>query len=205
MAPERFRGESDARCDVYALGATLYEMLTLRRAFEGENQLELIHWVENDPPVPPRQHDRDIPRDLETIVLKALRKNPGDRFASAGEMAQELRRYLENRPIRSRPIPYYQQFWRWCQRNPWLAGANITAATLTTILAVLSTFAWLTDRNRLNVIVKQRDAIQKAETEGRERLFDSLASQARHAVQPADGTAVRKPEGPERGGGNRSS
>jgi len=179
MAPERFRGDSDGRCDVYAVGATLYEMLTLRRAFEGENQLELIHRIENDPPVPPRHHDHHIPRDLETIVLKALAKVRNDRFANADEMAQELRRFLENRPIRSRPIPYYQQFWRWCQRNPWLAAANITAAALTTILAVVSTFAWLTDRNRLRLIVAQRDSIQKAEAEGRERLFDSLTSQAR--------------------------
>ncbi len=179
MAPERFRGDSDGRCDVYALGATLYEMLTLRRAFEGENQLELIHRIENDPPVPPRRHDGHIPRDLETIVLKALAKDPEDRFATAEKMAKDLRLFLENRPITSRPIPFYQQFWRWCQRNPWLAGANITAAALTTILAVVSTFAWLTDRNRLHLIVAQRDAIQKAEAEGREQLFESRTSQAR--------------------------
>jgi len=182
MAPERLRGFSDGRCDVYALGATLYELLTLRPAFDGSNQLELIHQIERDAPVRLRQIDGRISRDLETIVLKALAKNPGDRFASASEMAQELRRYLENRPIRSRPIPFYQQFWRWCQRNPWLAGANIAAATLTTLLAAVSTFAWWTDRDRLRQITRQRDAIQKAETEGRERLFDSHVSNA-HAIR----------------------
>ena len=118
MAPERFRGVSDRGCDVYALGATLYELLTLRPAFEGKDQLELIQRIENEPPVPPRQLDRRIPRDLETIVLKALAKDPSHRFASAEEMAAELRRFAENRPIHSRPIPYYQQFWRWCKRNP---------------------------------------------------------------------------------------
>ena len=128
MAPERFRGVSDRRGDLYALGATLYELLTFRPAFEGKDQLELIHRIENDPPVPPRQLDRRIPRDLETIVLKALAKDPSDRFASAEELADELRRFVENRPIHSRPIPYYQQFWRWCKRNPWLAAANVTAA-----------------------------------------------------------------------------
>jgi eukaryotic-like serine/threonine-protein kinase len=107
-------------------------MLTLRRAFEGENQLELIHRIENNRPVPPRQHDGHIPRDLETIVLKALAKDPNHRFATADEMARDLRLFLENRPIRSRPIPFYQRFWRWCQRNPKLAAANIAAATLTT-------------------------------------------------------------------------
>ena len=85
----------------------------------------MIHRIENEPPVPPRQLDRRIPRDLETIVLKALAKDPNDRFASAEELADELRRFVENRPIRSRPVPFYQQFWRWCKRNPWLAAANI--------------------------------------------------------------------------------
>ena len=67
---------------------------------------------------------RGIPADLETIVLKALAKAPGDRFESADEMGAELRRYVENRPIRSRPIPAYQRFWRWCIRNPGLAAAG---------------------------------------------------------------------------------
>src|SRR5262249_34933373 len=93
MAPERFRGVSDPRCDLYALGATLYEMLTLRSAFKGDDHLQLIRRIENEPPVPPRQLERGIPADLETIVLKALAKNPDDRFGSAEEMAAELRRY----------------------------------------------------------------------------------------------------------------
>ena len=179
MAPERFAGFSDERCDVYALGATLYEMLTLRRAFEGENQLELIHRIENDPPVPPRQHDRHIPRDLETIVLKALAKDPNHRFATAEKMATDLRLFLDNRPITSRPIPFYQRFWRWCQRNPGLAAANIAAATLTTILALVSTIYALIYLDQLRQITKQRDAIQRAAAEGRQQLFASLTSQAR--------------------------
>ena len=146
MAPERFRGLSDPCCDVYALGATLYELATLHPPFEGKNHVELIEQIERYPPVPPRQLDHRVPRDLETIVLKALAKNPHDRFASAEAMSDELRRFVENRPIRSRPIPFYQQFWRWCQRNPGLAAANITAAVLTTVLAVVSTVAAWTFR-----------------------------------------------------------
>ena len=104
MAPERFRGVSDRRCDIYALGATLYELLTLRPVFESADRLRLIDQIVHEPPAPPRQLDRRIPRDLETIVLKALAKDPKDRFATADELAAELRRFLENRPIRSRPI-----------------------------------------------------------------------------------------------------
>ncbi len=99
--------------------------------------------------MPPRELDPKIPSDLETIVLKALAKEPGDRFASAEEMAADLRLFVDNRPIRSRPIPYHEQFWRWCKRNPGLATANITAAALTTVLAIVSTVAALIyyDRN----------------------------------------------------------
>ena len=164
MAPERFRGVSDRTGDIYALGATLYELLTFRHAFEGKDQLELIHRIENDPPVPPRQLDRKIPRDLETIVLKALAKDPNHRFASALELAAELRRFVENRPIRSRPIPYYQQFWRWCKRNPWLATANVTAAVLTTVLAIVSTIAAFIYRDRNHRAVVDNRRIERAGT-----------------------------------------
>ncbi len=179
MAPERFRGLSDRRGDLYALGATLYELLTLRHAFEGRDQLDLIRRIEDEPPVPPRQLDRKIPPDLETIVLKVLAKDPSHRFASAEELAAELRRFVENRPIHSRPIPYYQQFWRWCKRNPWLATANVTAATLTTILAIVSTVAAFIYRDRNEQAVHDNQKIQKAETETREQLLGALQSGAR--------------------------
>jgi eukaryotic-like serine/threonine-protein kinase len=179
MAPERFRGVSDRRGDVYALGATLYELLAFRQLFEGKDQLELIHRIENDPPVPLRQIDRRIPRDLETIVLKTLAKDPNHRFSSALELAEELRRFVEYRPIRSRPIPYYQQFGRWCKRNPWLAAANVTAATLTTVLAVVSTVAAFIYRDRSAQAVRDNVRIERAQSETREQLFKALYTQAR--------------------------
>ena len=94
MAPERFRGVTDRRADIYAVGATLYEMLALRPAFAERDQIQLIDQISHLPPVSLRQLDRRIPRDLETIVLKALAKNPLDRFATAGELRDELRRFL---------------------------------------------------------------------------------------------------------------
>jgi eukaryotic-like serine/threonine-protein kinase len=179
MAPERFRGLSDRRCDIYSLGATLYELLTLRPAFESADRVRLIDQIVHEPTVPPRQLDRKIPRDLETIVLKALAKDSNHRFASAEEMAAELRRFVEYRPIRSRPIPYYQQFWRWCKRNPWLATANVTAATLTTVLAVVSTIAAFIYRDRNFQAVRDNVRIQRAQGETREQLFKALQAQAR--------------------------
>ena len=186
MAPERFRGVSTAQCDVYALGATLYEMTTLRPPFQGKDQLQLIHMVENDPPIPPREIERRIPRDLETIVLKALAKNPGDRFGTAREMADELRRFLENRPIHSRPVPIYQHLWRWCKRNPGLAGACLTAVSLLIVLAIGSPLAAWTFRDQRNQIRGHLKQVQSSESharaanlEGRKQLFHALYDRAR--------------------------
>ena len=141
MAPERFRGVTDPRGDVYSLGATLYELLTLKPAFAERDQARLIDQITHESPVPLRQHDRRIPRDLETLVQKALAKDPKDRFASAAELGDELRRYLESRPIRSRPILASERLWRWCKRNPGLAALNALAATLTILVAIVSTMA----------------------------------------------------------------
>jgi hypothetical protein len=184
MAPERFRGVSDRRCDLYALGATLYELLTLRPAFDSHDRLRLIDQIVNEPPAPPRQLDRRLPRDLETIVLKALAKDPKDRFATADELAAELRRFLENRPIRSRPIPAYERLWRWCKRNPGLAAANIAAALLTTVLAIVSTIAAWTyygQRNELRFEKSLTEAnfhrAEQAERQARLALGQSLVSE----------------------------
>jgi serine/threonine protein kinase/WD40 repeat protein/tetratricopeptide (TPR) repeat protein len=177
MAPERFRGVSDPRCDVYALGATLYEMVTLRPCFSGQSHAQLIHRIEHEHPVPPRQIEPVIPMDLETIVLKSLAKNPGDRFDTADEMAAELRRYVENRPIRSRPIPAYQRFWRWCKRNPKLAAAGMTAAAATVALAIVSSVAARTYSDQLNALKVEQQLTRKAERKAQQELGNSLVTE----------------------------
>jgi eukaryotic-like serine/threonine-protein kinase len=141
MAPERFQGVTNPLGDVYSLGATLYELLTLKPAFAERDQARLIDQITHESPAPLRQHDPRIPRDLETLVLKALAKEPKDRFATADELGAELRRFLENRPIRSRPTSASERLWRWCKRNPAMAALTALAATLTTIIAIVSTVA----------------------------------------------------------------
>jgi eukaryotic-like serine/threonine-protein kinase len=168
MAPERLRGNSDRRGDIYSLGATLYELLVLRPPFEESDQIRLMEQVRNDAPVPPRQFDRHIPRDLETIVLKTLAKDPKDRFGSAGELADELRRFVEGRTIRSRPVSVVERFWRWCKRDPWLAGANVAAALLTTVLAVLAI-----------VLHDQAQALRVARVRSDRSALDAYIAQAR--------------------------
>jgi serine/threonine protein kinase len=93
-------------------------MLTLQPAFDGTDQLRLIDRIVNDRPKPPRLIDGRVPRDLETIVLRALAKDPKDRFGSAGAMAEELRRFIAGRPIHSRPVSIAERRRRWCKRDP---------------------------------------------------------------------------------------
>jgi eukaryotic-like serine/threonine-protein kinase len=184
MAPERFRGVSDRRCDIYALGATLYELLTLRPVFESDDRLRLIDQVVHETPAAPRQLDHRIPRDLETIVLKALAKDPKDRFATADELAAELRRFLENRPIRSRPISTSERLWRWCKRNPAVAALSALAASLTTIIAIVSTVAAWTYYRQSNELRSEQSLTkaslsraEHAEHKARLALGQSLVSE----------------------------
>ncbi len=160
MSAERLKGMSNRRCDIYSLGTTLYELLAMRPAFDGEGQVRVIEQINAGKPAPLRQIDHRIPKDLETIVLKAMAKEPQDRFASAADMADDLRRFLEGRPIRSRPIPIYEQIWRWVRRNPWLSLANALAAASTIAIAVISTLAAHTLR-------EQRDALWEQERENK--------------------------------------
>jgi WD40 repeat protein/serine/threonine protein kinase len=128
MAPERFQGACDRRADIYGLGLTLYELLTLVPAFDCADRLMLIDRIGKQEPRRPRALDPRIPRDLETIVLKAIEKEPGRRYQTAEELAHDLRCLLEDRPIRARRSAPWERTWRWCRRNPWIAVSAFTAA-----------------------------------------------------------------------------
>jgi WD40 repeat protein/serine/threonine protein kinase/tetratricopeptide (TPR) repeat protein len=176
MAPERFRGEGDARADVYALGLTLYEMLTLRPAFDAYDRLKLIEQIKAEEPRHPRALDPRIPRDLETIVLKAIDKDPKRRYARADDLAQDLQRFIEDRPVLARRSSLLERAWRTCKRNP--LAATLAAGLLVVLAIGLAgvTTQWLraeanADRARVqeaealharNDAVFQRDEAQQA-------------------------------------------
>jgi serine/threonine protein kinase/WD40 repeat protein len=138
IPPERFQGQSDARGDVYALGLTLYELLTFRPAFEDSERHRLIERILHDDPPAPRKLNPSVPRDLETIVLKAISRDPHQRYASASALAEDLERFLEDRPIRARRVSARERFWRWCKRNPSLASATGLAALGLLAVAVVA-------------------------------------------------------------------
>jgi serine/threonine protein kinase/WD40 repeat protein/Tfp pilus assembly protein PilF len=129
MAPERLRGWSDPRSDVYGLGITLYELLTLRPAFEDANRSRLTEQITHDEPPRPRHVDRLIPRDLETIVLKATAKEPARRYHTAAELAEDLGRFLAGEPVRARRTGMWQRAVKWVRRRPAVAALLAVSAT----------------------------------------------------------------------------
>jgi WD40 repeat protein len=127
MAPEQAEGRKDVGppADIYALGAILYQLLTGEPPFQAETPLDTILKVLADEPVPPRRLVPGVPRDLETICLKCLQKAPVKRYAEAADLAEDLRRFLQDKPIRGRRVGRWEKTWRWCRLHP-VASVLIT-------------------------------------------------------------------------------
>jgi WD40 repeat protein/serine/threonine protein kinase/tetratricopeptide (TPR) repeat protein len=138
MAPERFQGKCDARSDVYSLGLTLYEMVALRPAYEASDQHALIERVLHEEPERLKKLAPGLPRDLETIIAKASAREPAGRYATAAALAEDLKRFVEDRPIRARRVSAAERLARWCRRNPRLAVSMGVAATALFAALVLS-------------------------------------------------------------------
>jgi serine/threonine protein kinase/formylglycine-generating enzyme required for sulfatase activity len=140
VAPERFNGQEDVRSDTYALGLTLYELLTLRPAFKGADRNQLVKQIMHGEPTRPRKLNPSVPRDLETVVLKAIDRDPIRRYQTAGALADDLQRFLDGRPITARPVGSLERAVKWVKRNPVVTAA---AAAVVLALAVGTTVSYL--------------------------------------------------------------
>ena len=171
MAPEQFSGNTDHRTDIYSLGLTLYELLTLRPAYEESSHSRLIQRITQGPPPGPGGTARGTPRDLETIILKAMSHDVSQRYQSAAAMANDLRCFLEDRPIRARRVGPAERLGRWCRRNKSVASLIGTVVVLLVLVAAVASIGYVRTSNALRA-----EAVERTKAEANAGLaFEALA------------------------------
>ncbi|MEM6470044.1 MAG: WD40 repeat domain-containing serine/threonine-protein kinase [Planctomycetota bacterium] len=181
MSPERFEHQCDARADIYALGMTLYELVVMEPAFRMADRLHLIQSIMKVEPAAPSEYDPEVPLDLETIILKAIEKEPRDRYESAEAMAEDLRRFLNDEPIEARRVKPIEKLMRWRRRNQGLAAALMAIVSL--LILLVCVLGWTS--------IVQNDLLQLAEDRGQslqENLYFSQMNVAGQAVSQRYGT-----------------
>ena len=154
MAPERLEGVLDRRSDIYSLGVTLYELLTHETFFAKSTHVQLVDQILHESPTPPSRFQKSIPRDLETIVLTAIAKEPAVRYRTADDLAEDLRRFLADKPIRARRPAASEQLIRWCRRNPLVA--TLAGAVATLLVAAVVILMYSNSRIRSEAFAEDR-------------------------------------------------
>jgi WD40 repeat protein len=174
MSPEQATGDRakiDYRTDIYSLGITLYELLAGQPAFRDNDRKVLLRHILEDNPKPLRSVDAAIPRDLETIIVKATEKEPHVRYDSGAELAADLKRFCEEKPIRARRSSRAERVWRWSNRNRLIAALSISVASLVTLVAITAPMiAWrqarLIDETRQQLYAKDISIAYNAWNDG---------------------------------------
>ncbi|MCI0462936.1 MAG: protein kinase [Gemmataceae bacterium] len=177
LAPERFQGKADARSDLYALGLTLYELLTLRSAFDESDRNKLIAQVMHAEPPRPRQLNPDMPRDLETIILKTLEHEPARRYANATELADDLKRFVAGEPIRARRVSAWQRLVLWARRRP--AVAALIAVSGVAALAVVAVVVGSVYNTRLQRALDDTEQARQEAEQARQEEADQRQKAAK--------------------------
>jgi len=174
-SPEQVRarpGIVDHRSDVYSLGATLYELLTLRPIFTGTDRNELLRQIATEEPLSPRSLHPSIPRELETIVLKALGKEPAERYSSARELAEDLQRFLEQRPVLAQRPTSAERLRKLARRHPSLVGAGLLVLVLLTVGSLVSVILIRGEQERT---IKEHHRAEEAYQRERQRAEEAEA------------------------------
>ncbi len=185
MAPEQVVGKAGTigpATDIYALGALLYEMLTGRPPFRGETAIETERQVIHEEPVSPSRLNTKVPRDLETICLKCLSKEPQRRYASAAALADDLRRFGEGRPIAARPVARPERVVRWVRRNPTATALIVTAALLVGLASAAGLREWGLAMRRRAELEQWSERLSRVTNLQKEGRFD----EARGILQQPD-------------------
>jgi predicted Ser/Thr protein kinase len=181
MAPEQVLGAHGTlgpAVDIYAMGAVLYELLTGRAAFMADNPLQILQLISRQEPVPPRQWQPAIPRDIETICLKCLAKDSRRRYATASDLADDLARFLANQPIHARPVGPIGRGWRWCRRHPSIA-ALMGMATVAIVLVLAVVLGY---NHRLACELDRTEAARQQVLATQEKLHGKLAQEIAHRL-----------------------
>ncbi len=205
MSPEQAwakPGQVDHRTDIYSLGITLYELLTLRPVFNGQDRQELLHQIASDEPELLRNLDKTIPVELETIVLKAIAKSPSERYASAQELADDLQRFLEHKPILARRPTLREKATKWARRHRPVVVSAIVLMLITMIGSVIS-MVLIAQEHAETKAAYERERLKAEEASEQRARADANFQQARRAVdfftQLAEDELARKPESQREG------
>src|SRR5262249_33724293 len=181
MSPEQALGKRvavDARTDIYSLGMTLYELLTLEPAYNGRNREEVLRQIAFEEPRLPNRLNKPIPAELETIVLKAMEKDPAERYATAQELADDLRRFVEDKPILAKRPSLRQRAVKWARRHQGIVRTGIAGLIVAVAILTVSTLLILSAYQSAK---DEANRARAAQEEIRRQWYSASVSAMQHA------------------------